>query len=314
MPRITPADLRSQDAGEAPGIIEALAPLTTGLNKDGSAFTLPVELGGVSPSPAVVTGTLSAVNNGVVLDTLLAAAFLFDIAPSASLSAGAVAFEATFDAGTTWRPITATRLDATGSPSTTLSWTGTGAAYSVFGVAPTGASQVRVRVTTAPVGGTLGVRGFTGAQFAPLSVGVTGSVGLTSGASRVGFFANHGVWFQETISATLAAGATSNGASRDALVVASGSALTSSSAYGEEYRAAASADQAFTLRIDGSDDGTNWDTFVEVASTSKGITGNQRHTANAAMSVSTRYVRSSVTNTSATAFTVARHRSVMVAA
>ena len=100
----------------------------------------------------------------------------------------------------------------------------------------------------------------TGTQ--PVSGSVTAT--LAAAAVRVGFIAASGIWFDDS-SSVLAANATLTGTSRDLTVTATATTFANAATYAKEFRVSAESDQAGTLWIEASRDGTNWRRVKSVA-------------------------------------------------
>ena len=307
MARITAADLRSQDSGEAPGVIEALAPLATGKNEDGTDFFLPVSIGAAATYATVTTAAATALNDACTVPVAGLGTVAFELRPSAAVT-GTITFEASYDGGTTWSVILGSRQDSI-SAASSIAWAASSTPYQFQIGVPQLATSIRARVSAAITGGTLRLMGQASAQALAPVVAVGGSVSLASSTNRIGLTAQGAIWFSETISATLAAAASANGTTRDLFVSTSGSPASSSGAYAAEFRAFSTADQGHLLGIDVSDDGTTWDRQIEVTATSKAT----RFTAYADIKPVARYARAQVYNNSGSAFTYARLRSASVA-
>lgn len=101
-------------------------------------------------------------------------------------------------------------------------------------------------------------------QSKAFPVMVASSVALGTSVSRAGYFAAHGIWYDDS-STALAANATFTGTARDAAAAATASAFSSVSVYAQEVRAMAEADVAGTLWLDASRDGTTWRRVRSVA-------------------------------------------------
>jgi hypothetical protein len=309
MPKITYTDLFAQDSTDrGPAIVEALAPLATGLNKDGTAFQLATSFDAVPQQTAVVTAAATAVNDACVVPVATAGALTFDLRPSASLAAGTVVFEASYDGGTNWAPIVGGRQDSMNAAAS-ISWATSSQNYQFeFGIPPL-ATHIRARVSVATSGGTVRIAGQASAQFSEPVVTVGGSLNVTgqSSAAHIGSTTAEARWYSETISAALAASAVTTGATRDLFGVASGAVLTTSS-LPIEFRAFSVTDQAHTIRIEGSDDGTTWDPYT--ADTAAVAIGS-KFVAQLAIKPATRYARVIHTN-GATLTTFARLRTTAI--
>jgi hypothetical protein len=135
MARVTRADLLSQDPGEGVAVIEALAPLATGVNEDGTAFQLPT----IEQADSVATGNITANNQAV---TLAVPQGMYSASFSITGTYVATAnFEMSLDSGTTWFALACARSDvAAGSIAIS---TGTGGVWEA--ALPAGTTHVRLR-------------------------------------------------------------------------------------------------------------------------------------------------------------------------
>jgi hypothetical protein len=100
----------------------------------------------------------------------------------------------------------------------------------------------------------------TGTQ--PVSGSVTAT--LAAAATRVGFVAGAGIWYDDSAVA-LASNATFTGTSRDATVTATATAFANAATYAMEVRISAESDQSGTLWLETSRDNTNWRRVKSVA-------------------------------------------------
>jgi hypothetical protein len=139
MAKITRAELIAQATGQNPAqVVELLAPLATGLNRDGTTFTL--DTNAASAADSVVTGTLAALNDTVVV-VLPQGTRNISILTTGTWLATTL-FEISLDGGATWQPILVSKQDAAI----------TGTAFGFNGLfttsVPPGTTHFRVRAST----------------------------------------------------------------------------------------------------------------------------------------------------------------------
>jgi hypothetical protein len=92
----------------------------------------------------------------------------------------------------------------------------------------------------------------------------TANVLTAATTNRIGFFAAHGFWFDDSAIA-LGANATFTGTSRDLFATATGVGWASATVQGKEFRVSAESDVSGTLWIEVSRDNTNWRRVKSVA-------------------------------------------------
>ena len=157
----------------------------------------------------------------------------------------------------------------TASSATTGATTGaiTASASAVVYTFPVRSRFIRLRIATLITGGSIqAITRLSTEAYSPLAV----SAFLGASASRVGYVATAGIWYDDT-STALAANATFTGTSRDATVTATGTAIASATAYANEVRACAESDVTGTLWLEASRDNSNWRRIRSVATSA--ITG-----------------------------------------
>jgi hypothetical protein len=143
------------------------------------------------------------------------------------------------------------------------------------------------------VPGTYATEPIPGAQVSatqPVSGSVTAT--LAAAATRVGFVAGAGIWYDDS-AVVLAGAATFTGTSRDATVTATATAFANAATYAMEVRVSAESDQSGTLWLEVSRDNTNWRRAKSVATAA--ITGGGQY-AEIVHRPSWRYWRAGFTN------------------
>ena len=93
---------------------------------------------------------------------------------------------------------------------------------------------------------------------------VSGTVALGAATTRTGFYANAGIWYDDS-AVVLAAAASFTGTSRDLTVTATATAMANAATYAKELRVSAESDQTGTLWLEASRDNTNWRRIKSVA-------------------------------------------------
>ena len=93
---------------------------------------------------------------------------------------------------------------------------------------------------------------------------VSGTVSLGAAATRVGFVAGAGIWYDDS-SAALTANSTFTGTARDLTVTATATAFANAATYAREMRVSAESDVTGTLWLEVSRDNTNWRRVKSVA-------------------------------------------------
>jgi hypothetical protein len=306
MARVTRSDILSQDPGEGIQIIEALAPLATGVNEDGTAFTLPVSLDANLVQTVTTNATAAALNDNVTIAVSGMGSATVELRPSGTLTAGTVSFEISYDGGTNYHAIQGSR-PADGSTGTTTSWASASTMFAYeFGL-PAMVTHLRFRVSTAITGGTVSIRATAAAKF----IEPTTSTLLISGNSVIGGATKTANTNAEGISGTLAGTTTAFGTVRDLQGVSSAGVAAGSSRYPDRFRANASGDQPFTIGIE-FDSASGFTTFSEAANVVATAGRSGRYFAALDVPTQNRYGRVYVTNTSATAMTTLRVFSTMV--
>lgn len=181
-------------------------------------------------------------------------------------SAVNVAFEGSLDstngADGTWFGLQAIRSNA----NTIETATGNLSAAPAYAweLSANGLKWFRVRATAYGSGtqtwtmvpGTYATEPIPGAQISGTQP-VSGTVALGAATTRVGFVAQAGIWYDDTVTALAAAG-TFTGNSRDATVTATATAMANAATYAQEIRLSAESDQAGTLWLEVSRDNVNW--------------------------------------------------------
>lgn len=153
------------------------------------------------------------------------------------------------------------------------------------------ARYMRLRVSTAATAGTTTVIVAASQSPSPTLTQVVGSVGLSAGQGRIGYVAGHGVWYDDS-STVLAAAATFTGTSRDLAAVTTGTFFNVSGTMAKEFRVSAESDQAGTLFLEVSNNGTVWRRIKPTPTTATG----SGQFAEIIHRPSTRYVRAGFTN------------------
>lgn len=136
MPKVTRADLLSADPGEGVPLIEALAPLATGLNEDGTPF---------SPDPADQTsvGNIGA-TNAAVTQAVTEGMASWSVATQAVATNLTLQFEVSYDGGTTWFATQMSDVGAGGAPASSVANPN---GKSFEGAVPGGGTHVRARAS-----------------------------------------------------------------------------------------------------------------------------------------------------------------------
>jgi hypothetical protein len=120
---------------------------------------------------------------------------------------------------------------------------------------------IRLRIVTPITGGSIqAISRLTTEAYSPLSI----SAFLGVSASRIGFIAAAGIWYDDT-STALAANVNFIGTSRDATVTTTGAAIVSGASHAKEVRACAESDVAGTLWLEVSRDNVTWRRIRSVA-------------------------------------------------
>jgi hypothetical protein len=143
----------------------------------------------------------------------------------------------------------------------------TASASAVVYTFPVRSLFIRLRIATTITGGSIrAITRLSTEAYSPLAA----SAFLGASASRVGYVATAGIWYDDT-STALAANATFTGTSRDATVTATATAIASATAYAYQVRACAESDVTGTLWLEASRDNSNWRRIRSVATSA--ITG-----------------------------------------
>ena len=143
--------------------------------------------------------------------------------------------------------------------------------YYAFDI-PVGATNIKLKLVTA-TSGNVDVKLYMG-ESAAHQISIRGGVSLLSSVGRVGFMARSAVWARESTT-PVNANLTITGAAKTTFATSSGTALNTTTSYGDKFAAAAGADVTGTLIIDASpDSGTTYYPVASVALTRIGGTGN----------------------------------------
>lgn len=201
------------------------------------------------------------------------------IIASAGISAGQIFFEQTNDnTSTVGLPLLHTEAIAINSNPNNAAFAIAANANRLFRFS-VNARYIRVRISTAFVGGTVRAIGFF-SEF-PFSSNVMNvqqgvnanlqvNAGINAGTTRIGFIAGSGVWYDDS-STVLASAATFTGASRDLTVSTTAAAFANAATFAKELRVSAESDQTGTLWLEVSRDNTNWRRVKSIATTA--VTG-----------------------------------------
>ena len=187
---------------------------------------------------------------------------------------GTLSLTFSFDGGTTYPSGTysiSKRMDDR-TTTNSLVFTGSGIeAKSLRASVPICATHVRFVVSAY----TSGSANVTIAQSeTPYVVQVNADAVLGSGTNRIGFMARAAVWTRESTT-PVNANLTITGAAKTTFATSSGTALNTSTSYGDKFAAAAGANVVGTLIIDASpDSGTTYYPVASVALTQIGGAGN----------------------------------------
>lgn len=217
------------------------------------------------------TGTIGSISDGATLAIPTGYKTAEAWLTTGNLSASVVIFFS-FDGGSTYPAQgTAKRLD-TASAVNGLVIAGTNVVgKAIRATIPVGATHARVGVSAYTSGSSDAVIALTGAAH---TIQVTADAVLGSSTARAGFMAAPGVWTRESttpVNATLSI----TGAAKTTFNTSSGTALNTSTSYGDKFAAAAGADVAGTLVIDASpDSGTTWYPVTSIALAQVGVSGN----------------------------------------
>lgn len=217
------------------------------------------------------TGTIGSISDGATLAIPTGYKTAEAWLTTGNLSASVVIFFS-FDGGSTYpAQATAKRLD-TASAVNGLVIAGTNVVgKAIRATIPVGATHARVGVSAYTSGSSDAVIALTGAAH---TIQVTADAVLGSSVARAGFMAAPGVWTRESttpVNATLSI----TGAAKTTFNTSSGTALNTSTSYGDKFAAAAGADVAGTLVIDASpDSGTTWYPVTSIALAQVGVSGN----------------------------------------
>lgn len=293
MAKITRADLFVQDAGEGVPLLEALGPLASGVNKDGTIFT-------IEPPDVTTAAALVAVNGAAT--TVVTQGMSSAGVQVLGTFVGTVAFEYSPDNAVTWLAFPMARIDTVaGAVATT--------ATSVSGweaALPAGITHIRARCT-AFTSGTINVRtSISYSAYEPV-VSVTTIPPLIASGSVVGAITKATVSYDETAALTqLAFGATGFSTARDLQAVALGATAAGTARYPDRFRAHVSADAPFTLGVE-YDIAATFTTPNEAGNVNASPGRGGRYFASLDVAVLNRFGRIYVTNTSTTtAFTTMR--------
>lgn len=217
------------------------------------------------------TGTIGSISDGATLAIPTGYKTAEAWLTTGNLSASVVIFFS-FDGGSTYPAQgTAKRLD-TASAVNGLVIAGTNVVgKAIRATIPVGATHARVGVSAYTSGSSDAVIALTGAAH---TIQVTADAVLGSSVARAGFMARPGTWTRESttpVNATLSI----TGAAKTTFNTSSGTALNTSTSYGDKFAAAAGADVAGTLVIDASpDSGTTWYPVTSIALAQVGVSGN----------------------------------------
>ena len=152
-----------------------------------------------------------------------------------------------------------------------ISFTTNGMGFYVFEV-PAGATHIKLKPTSAS-SGSVAVKLYL-SESSLHQMSIRGGVQLLASVTRVGFMARAAVWTRESTT-PVNANLTITGAAKTTFATSSGTALNSSTSYGDKFAAAAGADVVGTLIIDASpNSGTTYYPVASVALTQIGGAGN----------------------------------------